>query len=130
MELIRLFMGILLVICLISSVNFKKLHDYLEEKYVVSKTIEVSSPLGLYVKDFKGRVKVIDVLDYTPAQIAGLEPGDRILKVNGIKVDDVKSFFETMEETNTEKPVEILVYRVDSCSVFPVSVVPFGAGCK
>ena len=42
----------------------------------------------------------------------------------------VKINLETMEETNTEKPVEILVYRVDSCSVFPVSVVPFGVGCK
>ena len=86
-------MGILLVICLLLNVNFKKVHDYLEEQRILNETIEASSPLGLYVEDFKGRVKIIDVLDYTPASNAGLEPGDRILKVNGCKIKNVKDFF-------------------------------------
>lgn len=64
-------MGILLVICLLLNVNFKKIHDYLEEQRILNETIEASSPLGLYVEDFKGRVKIIDVLDYTPASNAG-----------------------------------------------------------
>lgn len=130
MELIRLFMGILLVICLLLTINFKKLHDYVEEKKILNETIEASSPLGLYVEDFKGRVKIVDVLDYTPARNAGLEPGDRILKVNGCKIKNVKAFFDCMEQADTDEPVKLVVYRVDSCSTFPVDIVPFKASCK
>ena len=90
MEMIRLFMGILLLICLILNVDFKKLHNIYEEQKILNETIEASSPLGIYVKDFKGRVKIVEVLDYTPAYNAGLEPGDRILKVNGCSIKNVK----------------------------------------
>lgn len=130
MELIKLFTGILLIICLILNINFKKLQNFWDEQKILNEQVEVSSPLGLYVKDFKGRVKIIDVLNYTPAMNAGLEPGDRILKVNGKKVKNVKSFFETMEDIDIKEPVEILVYRVDSCSTFPVEIRPFGCSCK
>lgn len=130
MELIKLFTGILLIICLILNINFKKLQNFWDERKILNEQVEVSSPLGLYVKDFKGRVKIIDVLNYTPAMNAGLEPGDRILKVNGKKVKNVKSFFETMEDIDIKEPVEILVYRVDSCSTFPVEITPFGCSCK
>lgn len=130
MELIKVFMGILLVICLLLNVNFKKVHDYLEEQRILNETIEASSPLGLYVEDFKGRVKIIDVLDYTPASNAGLEPGDRILKVNGCKIKNVKDFFECMEEANPDEHVKLVVHRVDSCSTFPVDIAPFETTCK
>lgn len=130
MELIKLFTGILLIICLILNINFKKLQNFWDERKILNEQVEVSSPLGLYVKDFKGRVKIIDVLNYTPAMNAGLEPGDRILKVNGKKVKNVKSFFETMEDIDIKEPVEILVYRVDSCSTFPVEIRPYGCSCK
>ena len=130
MDAIRIFMGILLVICLILSIDLKKVHDYVEEQRILNEPIEASSPLGLYVEDFKGRVKIIDVLDYTPAKNAGLEPGDRIIKVNGCKINNVKSFFECMEDAKAEEPVKLVVYRVDSCSTFPVDIVPFETGCK
>lgn len=130
MELIKLFTGMLLIICLVLNINFKKLQNFWDEQKILNEQVEVSSPLGLYVKDFKGRVKIIDVLNYTPAMNAGLEPGDRILKVNGKKVKNVKSFFETMEDIDIKEPVEILVYRVDSCSTFPVEIRPFGCSCK
>ncbi len=130
MEIIRLFMGILLVICLILNINFKRLHNIYEEKKILNETIEATSPLGIYVKDFKGKVKIIEVLDYTPAYNAGLEPGDRILEVNGCKISNVKNFFESIEEANLDKPVKLLVYRVDSCSTFPVDIIGFQTSCK
>ena len=123
-------MGILLVICLILNINFKKIHDYFEEQRILNEPIEASSPLGLYVEDFKGHVKIIDVLEYTPAQNAGLEPGDKILKVNGCTINSVKDFFVCMEEAKAEQPVKLIVYRVDSCSTFPVDIIPFQTGCK
>lgn len=130
MQYIRLFIGILLVICLILNIDFKSLHNFAEERIAIRQRIEASSPLGLYVRDYKGKVKIVDVLNYTPAMNAGLEPGDRILKVNGIKVNNVEAFFETMESVNLDKPIKFLVYRVDSCSTFPVEIKAFEYGCK
>ena len=130
MQYIKIFTGILLVICLISNINFKALQKYLDERMAIRQQIEASSPLGLLVKDYKGRVKIIDVLNYTPAMNAGLEPGDRILKVNGNNVKNVASFFEIMESVNLDKPIKFLVYRVDSCSTFPVEIKAFECGCN
>lgn len=130
MELIRLFMGILLVICLILSINFDTVGKFYKEKTRFNEKIESSSPLGVNVVDFKGNVKIVDVLDYTPAKNAGLEPGDRILQVNGCKVCNVKAFFENIEESNLEMPVRLVVHRVDSQSTFPVEVVPFTVDFK
>ncbi len=130
MQYIRLFIGILLVICLILNIDFKSLHNFAEERIAIRQRIEASSPLGLYVRDYKGKVKIVDVLNYTPAMNAGLEPGDRILKVNGIKVNNVEAFFATMESVNLDKPIKFLVYRVDSCSTFPVEIKAFEYGCK
>lgn len=131
MELTKIFMGILVIMCLISSVDTNRINDYLNKYNIYPyHKIEVSSPLGLLVKDFKGKVKITDVLEYTPARLAGLEPGDRILKVNGCKVCNVKTFFEKLEEVNFEEPVNLVIHRVDSCSTFPVDVIPFGAKCK
>lgn len=130
MQYIRLFTGILLVVCLILNINFSEVKNFLDERMSIRHEIEASSPLGLFVEDYKGKVKIVDVLDYTPAMNAGLEPGDRILKVNGRKVEDVSAFFETMESVNLDKPINFLVYRVDSCSTFPVEIKAFECGCK
>lgn len=130
MELIKTFMGILLLICLAFSINIKNTKDYLVNHKIFKNGIEVSSPLGVLVSDFKGRVKITDVLDYTPAHNSGLEPGDRILKVNGCKVCSVKEFLTKLEDVDFSQPVQFVVYRVDSCSTFPVDVIPFGAKCK
>lgn len=130
MELIKTFMGILLLICLSFSLNIKATKDYLVSHSVLKNSVDVSSPLGVLVSDFKGRVKITNVLDYTPAYNAGLEPGDRILKVNGCKVCNVNEFLTKLEDVDFSQPVQFTIYRVDSCSTFPVDVVPFGAKCK
>ncbi len=130
MELIRIFMGMLLAICLILSINFNTLGKFYNDNLRFKEVVESSSPLGVNVVDFKGKVKIVEVLDYTPAKNAGLEPGDRILKVNGCKVCNVKAFFENIEESKMDEPVNLVVYRVDSRSTFPVEVMPFTADCK
>ncbi len=130
MQYIKIFTGMLLVICLILNIDFKSVQNFIDERIAIRQQVEASSPLGLYVKDYKGRVKIVDVLNYTPAMNAGLEPGDRILRVNGKKVNNVDAFFETMESVNLDKPIKFLVYRVDSCSTFPVEIKAFEYGCK
>lgn len=130
MELIRLFLGILFIICLSFTINLKNINDFIVKKNLFNESIEASSPLGLCVVNFKGRVKIADVLDYTPAKSAGLEPGDRILQVNGCKINDVKSFYESIEEADSKSPIKLVVHRTDSCSTFPVDIKPFETLCK
>lgn len=125
MELIRVFMGILLIICLILCINFEKLNTIIEEH---NPGIKYDEPalLGLYVQNFKGRVRVSDILEYTPAMEAGIEIGDRIIEINGIKIKNVQSFIENIENNHDKEKIKLLVYRVDSCSLFPVEVINLG----
>ncbi len=122
MDLIRLFMGILLIICLILCINFKKLDETIRDHYSYDGNHETVTLFGLYLQDFKGKVRVADVLDYTPARQAGIEIGDRILEVDGHKIRYVKEFYELMENLHDKQKIKMLLYRVDSCSVFPVEV--------
>lgn len=130
MEPIKLFLGILLIICLLLSMDFKKIHSYFGERKISHVKMQYESIMGLNVKDFKGRVKIIDVLDYTPARRAGLEIGDRILKVNGVKIINAKSFVENIQNIHAKEPIELVVHRIDSCSTFPVKIVPEGVQCR
>ena len=126
MEIIKSFPGILLFVCL-----FLNLSEY-DFKFLLQNRFpdEEQNVLGLYLMDFKGRVRVTDVFNYTPAMQAGIEVGDRILEVNGEKVTNVKNFIEKIQEHNEDESIKLMVYRVDSCSKFPVEITPFEYKCK
>ena len=122
MELIRLFMGILLSICLIFYItSSRKLNSMIQliEPY---NTLHTIKPLGLYVKDFKGKVRIEDVLDYTPAKYAGLEIGDKILEINGTKIKDVKTFYKILENPHDNAIIKLVVYRPHCNSKFALEV--------
>lgn len=130
MELIRVFLGILLLVCLFLSVNFGSLQSYFKEKDMTLDSIKTEKVLGIDVRDFKGKVKIIDVLEYTPARYAGLEIGDRILKINGQKVESASSFIDEVELLHDASPINLTIYRVDSNSVFSVDVIPLKISSK
>lgn len=123
-------MGLLLVICLALSINYKKINEFFTQRKLTKSDYEMTGALGVYVRDFKGRVRITEVLDYTPARNAGLEPGDRILKVNGKRVSNVREFLNGIEDSDLENPISLVVHRVDSCSTFPVEVNPLVPACK
>ncbi|MBS4760918.1 MAG: PDZ domain-containing protein [Clostridium sp.] len=130
MEIIRVFLGILLIICLFLNIDFNKIRIYFAEKNIGIEKQEENMILGLSLVDFKGRVKVAGVLDYTPARKAGIEEGDRILEVNGKKIPNVKTFKERIQEYHDNKIIKLVIHRVDSCSTFPVDITPFESNCK
>ena len=130
MDIIKTFLGILLLICLILNIDFDNIHNFLIEKNLINYKQEENTILGLSVVDFKGKVKVTQVFDYTPAKDAGIEEGDRILAINGKKIINVKKFKEEIQETQERKNIKLLLYRVDSCSTFPVEIYPFEIHCK
>lgn len=120
-----MFIGILFLICLSFSINIKKTAQFIEQHRILTNNTKLETPLGLIVNDFKGKVKITNVLEYTPAYNSGIEPGDRILKVNGCKICNVKTFIEKLENTDLTKTIELTIYRVDSCSTFPIKINPF-----
>lgn len=124
MELIKTFMGILFLICLSFSINLDETSRLIEKHNILSSDNKTNAPLGLIVQDYKGKVKVTSILEYTPAYNSGIEPGDRIMKVNGCKICNVKTFLEKLENNDFSKPIELTIYRVDSCSTFPVDITP------
>lgn len=130
MDIIKTFLGILLLICLILNIDFDNIHNFLIEKNLINYKQEENTLLGLSVVDFKGKVKVTQVFDYTPAKDAGIEEGDRILAINGKKIINVKKLKEEIQETQEQKNIKLLLYRVDSCSTFPVEIYPFEIHCK
>lgn len=124
METIRIFLGILLIICLLLSVDYRIINDYFKEQKSSEEYTHAEKVLGLEVKDYKGRVKIIDVFEYTPARKAGLEVGDRILEVNGKKVINSQNFVDKITNICDEKPIRLVVHRIDSRSTFPVEIEP------
>ena len=120
MELIKLYMGILFTICLIVCLNSNpKITKY--HTLTTPKTLE-TCPLGLKVCDFKGKVRVSNVMKFTPAYNSGIEEGDRILEINGIKIKDVKEYQKALQNATKENIYTFTVYRVDSCSKFSVEI--------
>ncbi|NPB05847.1 MAG: RIP metalloprotease RseP [Aquificae bacterium] len=61
------------------------------------------------------------VLEGSPAQQVGLKPGDRILEVNGVPVEDWRQLVKLIRE-NGSKPLTLKVER--DGKVFTVTVVP------
>ena len=121
MELIKVFTGMLLIICLFSCANVDKLKPIATAKEQLT-NIQNRQILGLIVQDFKGRVRVKEVLDYSPARYAGIEEGDKIIEVEGVKIEDTKTFFENIENNQNKENIKLTIYRVDSCSKFPVEI--------
>ena len=120
MELIRIFTSILLALCFITCTNFEKINKYVKDSTI--NEYSKNSVYGLVLHDFKGKVRVGKVLEYSPAQIAGIEQGDKILEVEGEKIKDVKNFLEYIENFQAKDTVKLTIYRVDSCSKFPVEI--------
>ncbi len=52
--------------------------------------------VGIFSSDFRGRVFVDRVAEDGPAEAAGIEPGDLIVKVRGIAVEDMASFLRAV----------------------------------
>lgn len=126
MELIRIFMGILLIICLILCIDFKKVNNAIEEHNIDYEKIESISLLGLRVEDFKGRVRVSEVLEHTPAMKSGIEAGDKIIEIDGRKIKNVKNYIDCIENAHDKQMIKLVIHRVDSRSTFPVEVMPLG----
>lgn len=68
--------------------------------------------LGLTSNDQAGRIQVVRVAPESPAQAAGLRPGDVVLAVGGTKVSTLESFYKKLwEHDRPESPVQLTVLQ-------------------
>ena len=68
--------------------------------------------LGLNCQEADGTVRVIRVNKESPAEEAGLEPGDLILKIDGVAVQSLEHLYKTLWSNDTpERDVSIEIAR-------------------
>jgi serine protease Do len=68
--------------------------------------------LGLNCQESEGAVRVIRVSKESPAEEAGLEPGDLILKIDGVAVQSLEQLYKTLWSNETpERDVAIEISR-------------------
>jgi serine protease Do len=68
--------------------------------------------LGLTSSEQSGRVQIVRVNKESPAQVAGLQPGDVVLAVDDAKVDTLASFYKKLWDRSTpEAEVKLTVLQ-------------------
>lgn len=68
--------------------------------------------LGLTSTEQSGRVQVVRVNRDSPAQLAGLQPGDVVLAVDGLKVTSLEGFYKKLwDRSNPDAEVQLTVLQ-------------------
>ena len=68
--------------------------------------------LGLSSTEQGGRVQIIRVNKQSPAQVAGLEPGDLVLAVDGVKVATLEEFYKKLwDHPNPDAEISLTVLQ-------------------
>ncbi len=68
--------------------------------------------LGVNCIEFEGQVRVVRLTRESPAEDAGLQPGDSILAVDGVAIADLASFYKTLWlDRRAERDVALDVRR-------------------
>jgi serine protease Do len=68
--------------------------------------------LGLNCVEFDGHLRVVRITPASPAEDAGLEPGDLVVAIDGIEVSDLAMFYKTLwREAPAERAVTLDVKR-------------------
>jgi serine protease DegS/serine protease DegQ len=74
-------------------------------------------PPNLGPEEYSGSargLRVVQVAPGTPAAEAGLKPGDVLLRVGTVDVDDLEALRRTVTATAPDQPVTVLVLRDDA----------------
>ena len=67
--------------------------------------------LGLNCVEFEGQIRVVKLIPSSPAEDAGLEPGDRIVGIDGVPVHDLETFYKTLWKRDPERQVSLEIQR-------------------
>lgn len=67
--------------------------------------------LGLNCAENEGEVRVIRVTRESPAELAGVQPGDRILGIDGAEVGALETLYKTLWRDGAERDVRLTIRR-------------------
>jgi serine protease Do len=67
--------------------------------------------LGLNCVEYEGHIRVMRVTPASPAEEAGLVPGDLIVAIDGVEVTGLESFYKTLWQRDPEREVQLQVRR-------------------
>ena len=67
--------------------------------------------LGLNCVEYEGQIRVIRLTAASPAEEAGLLPGDQIVGIDGVAVHDLESFYKTLWQRDAERQVSLEIRR-------------------
>ncbi|HEX7437654.1 MAG TPA: S1C family serine protease [Caldimonas sp.] len=67
--------------------------------------------LGLNCVEHEGQIRVVRLSASGPAEEAGLQPGDRIVAIDGVTVNDLESFYKTLWQRDAEREVTLEIRR-------------------
>jgi predicted metalloprotease with PDZ domain len=96
-------------------------NDYLQSFGLELKSGEANTPyLGINVKTENGRELIKSVAANSPAQLAGVDPGDELLAIDGFKVTAEK-LTDRLKFYQAEQQIELTIFHADR--LMTVSVV-------
>ena len=67
--------------------------------------------LGVNCVEYEGQIRIVRLSAASPAEQAGLEPGDRIVAIDGVPVNDLESFYRTLWQRSPERDVSLDIQR-------------------
>ena len=76
--------------------------------------------LGLNCVEHDGQIRVVRLTGSGPAEEAGLRPGDHIVRIDGVAVNDLESFYKALWQRDAEREVTLDIRRAGNAQTLKV----------
>jgi predicted metalloprotease with PDZ domain len=96
-------------------------NDYLAAVGIELKSVNTNNipNLGIIVKSEHGREIIKSVTSNSPAQLAGVDPGDELLAINGFKISAEK-LTDRLKSYQVGQKIELTIFHADRLITVPV----------
>ncbi len=97
-------------------------NDYLYPFGIELKPVEANTPyLGIVVKSENGREVIKSVTSNSPAQLAGVDPGDELLAIDGFKVNADK-LTDRLKSYQVGQQINLTIFHIDRLMTLPITL--------
>ena len=79
--------------------------------------------LGLNCVEHEGQIRVVRLTGSGPAEEAGVRPGDQIVRIDGVAVSDLESFYKALWRSDAEREVTLDIRRAGSTQTLKVQAI-------
>jgi predicted metalloprotease with PDZ domain len=97
-------------------------NDYLAPFGIELKPIEQNTPyLGIVAKSENGREVIKSVASNSPAQLAGVDPGDELLAIDGFKISADK-LIDRLKLYQVGQQINLTIFHTDRLMTLPITL--------